>query len=148
MDDKAFVPEVNCGPNILSSERVIDVRYLDGVPKDETMTLDGIPEYPAFRKITLEDRTSVKEMLARYPTEVSERIFGSVFMKSVLRRSPYAWGRKQATQPSATSDSRYTSLSLPQTHAPPSQCDSSGSVDAPAGTLSAGLDARRTTPSR
>jgi len=44
------------------------------------MTLDGIPEYPAFRKITLEDSISVKEMLARYPTEVSERTFGSVFM--------------------------------------------------------------------
>ncbi len=44
------------------------------------MTLDGIPEYPAFRKITLEDHTSVKEILARYPTEVSERTFGSVFM--------------------------------------------------------------------
>ena len=44
------------------------------------MTLDGIPEYPAFRKITLEDRTSVKEVLVRHPTEVSERTFGSVFM--------------------------------------------------------------------
>jgi len=44
------------------------------------MTLDGIPEYPVFRKITLEDSISVKEMLARYPTEVSERTFGSVFM--------------------------------------------------------------------
>jgi hypothetical protein len=44
------------------------------------MTLDGIPEYPAFRKITLEDSISVKEMLARYPTEVSERTFGSVFV--------------------------------------------------------------------
>jgi hypothetical protein len=44
------------------------------------MTLDGIPEYPAFRKITLEDRTPVEEMLSKYPTEVSERTFGSVFM--------------------------------------------------------------------
>jgi hypothetical protein len=44
------------------------------------MTLDGIPEYPAFRKITLEDYSPVKEMLARYPTQVSERTFGSIFM--------------------------------------------------------------------
>jgi len=43
------------------------------------MTLDGIPEYPAFRKITLADRSSVDEMLARYPADVSERTFGSVF---------------------------------------------------------------------
>ena len=56
------------------------------------MTLDGIPEYPAFRKITLEDSISVKEMLARYPTEVSERSFGSVLMKSVLRRPPNSLG--------------------------------------------------------
>ncbi len=47
---------------------------------DDTMTLDGIPEYPAFRKITLEDSTTIRELLARYPTEVSERTFGSVFM--------------------------------------------------------------------
>lgn len=58
------------------------------------MTLDGIPEYPAFRKITLEDSTSVNGMLARYPTEVSERTFGSVFMKSVLRRPPIHLGEE------------------------------------------------------
>jgi hypothetical protein len=44
------------------------------------MTLEGIPEYPMFRKITLEDSIPVKEMLARYPTEVSERTFGSILM--------------------------------------------------------------------
>jgi len=44
------------------------------------MTLDDIPEYPAFRKIALADRSSVDEMLARYPSDVSERTFGSVFI--------------------------------------------------------------------
>jgi hypothetical protein len=44
------------------------------------MTLDGIPEYPAFRKITLGDSSPVKAMLERHPTEVSERTFGSAFI--------------------------------------------------------------------
>lgn len=45
-----------------------------------TMTLEGIPEYPVFRKITLGDREAVDSVLSRYPTEVSERTFGSVYM--------------------------------------------------------------------
>lgn len=44
------------------------------------MTSDEIPEYPAFRKIRLADRSFIKEMFANYPTEVSERTFGSIFM--------------------------------------------------------------------
>ena len=44
------------------------------------MALEGIPEFPEFRKVALEDRESVEEMFTRYPTEVSERTFGSLFM--------------------------------------------------------------------
>ena len=44
------------------------------------MALDRIPEFPEFRKVTLEDRKSVEEVFSRYPTEVSERTFGSLFM--------------------------------------------------------------------
>jgi hypothetical protein len=40
---------------------------------------EEIPAYPAFRKITLSDMGQVEGLFRRYPAEVSERTFGSIF---------------------------------------------------------------------
>ncbi len=44
------------------------------------MDLSGVPLFPAFRKVAVEDRDLVRSLFSQHPTEVSERTFGSVFM--------------------------------------------------------------------
>ena len=42
--------------------------------------LRGIPRFPEFRDIELGDRASIGELFNAYPTEISERTFGSIFV--------------------------------------------------------------------
>jgi hypothetical protein len=44
------------------------------------MFLSSVPEYPDSRHITLEDKVEIGALLSKYPTEVSERTFGSVYI--------------------------------------------------------------------
>lgn len=44
------------------------------------MSLGNIPEYPESRHLMLEDRNDIEEFFSRYPTEISERTFGSVYI--------------------------------------------------------------------
>lgn len=39
-----------------------------------------IPEFPDFRKVSLSDREHVEALFDRYPTEVSERTFGTIYV--------------------------------------------------------------------
>ncbi len=56
------------------------------------MTFVGVPELPGFRTMTLADRPIMDQLFARYPTEISELTFGSI----------YAWrgyeGRSELSQ--------------------------------------------------
>jgi hypothetical protein len=42
--------------------------------------LEGFPQFPESRKITLADRPVIEELFAEYPSEISERTFGSVYV--------------------------------------------------------------------
>jgi hypothetical protein len=44
------------------------------------MDLSGVPLFPAFRKVAVEDCDLVRSLFSQHPTEVSERTFGSIFM--------------------------------------------------------------------
>ncbi len=44
------------------------------------MLLDGLPEYPDARQVTLEDKVLLEELISKYPSEVSERTFGSIYI--------------------------------------------------------------------
>jgi len=44
------------------------------------VALDSAPEYPEFRRVTLEDQAWVSTLFERYPTELSERTFASLFV--------------------------------------------------------------------
>ena len=44
------------------------------------MNLEGFPEFPSSRQVVLGDRRPVEDLFARFPTEISERTFGSVFV--------------------------------------------------------------------
>lgn len=55
------------------------------------MVLEGIPAYPEFRRATLEDRQPLTRFFEQYPSDVSERTFGSVYIwRSYERRSELA----------------------------------------------------------
>ena len=43
-------------------------------------SLGDIPEYPESRHVTLEDRNWLGDLFSEFPTEVSERTFGSIFI--------------------------------------------------------------------
>jgi len=43
------------------------------------MSLNGVPVYPDFRKVTLRDKEMIDALFSEHPTEISERTFGSVF---------------------------------------------------------------------
>ncbi len=43
------------------------------------MALSGVPEFPAFRQISLEDGAEMARLLAIYPSSTSERTFGSMY---------------------------------------------------------------------
>ncbi|MBU0684720.1 MAG: DUF2156 domain-containing protein [Candidatus Thermoplasmatota archaeon] len=47
---------------------------------DLEMFLEGIPQFPESRKITLADRPVIEKLFAEYPSEISERTFGSVYV--------------------------------------------------------------------
>lgn len=52
------------------------------------MVLEGIPAYPDFRSVTINDRQAIARFFDQYPSEVSERTFGSVFVwRQYERRS-------------------------------------------------------------
>ena len=52
------------------------------------MVLEGIPAYPEFRGVNMEDRQSLTRFFEEYPSEVSERTFGSVYIwRQYERRS-------------------------------------------------------------
>ena len=44
------------------------------------MALDRAPEYPAFREVSMDDRDWITRLFDQYPTEISERTFGSIFI--------------------------------------------------------------------
>ncbi len=44
------------------------------------MSLTGVPEFPAFRQMTLEDKDMATELLAKYPSAISERTFGAMYI--------------------------------------------------------------------
>ena len=44
------------------------------------MPIDDIPEYPEARQVRLQDRALLEDLFSRYPSEVSERTFGSVYI--------------------------------------------------------------------
>ncbi len=44
------------------------------------MTEVSIPEFPESRKITLSDRGRLEDVFRRYPSEISERTFGSIYI--------------------------------------------------------------------
>jgi hypothetical protein len=44
------------------------------------MSLGGIPEYPESRQVSMEDKGEIERLFSKYPTEVSERTFGSVYV--------------------------------------------------------------------
>ncbi len=44
------------------------------------MLIDGLPEFPGARQIALQDRAMLEEMFSKYPSEVSERTFGSIYI--------------------------------------------------------------------
>jgi hypothetical protein len=44
------------------------------------MSLEGVPEFPASRQISLSDRNLVASLFARHPSELSERTFGSIYI--------------------------------------------------------------------
>ncbi|HEX9907945.1 MAG TPA: phosphatidylglycerol lysyltransferase domain-containing protein [Thermoplasmata archaeon] len=44
------------------------------------MALESIPGFPTFRRLKLEDKPGIEHLFELYPTEVSERTFGSVFV--------------------------------------------------------------------
>ena len=43
------------------------------------MSVDRIPEYPEFRKVSIEDKARIDTLFDRFPNEVSERTFASVY---------------------------------------------------------------------
>ncbi len=52
------------------------------------MVLEGIPAYPEFRSVRLEDGQSLTRFFEQHPSEVSERTFGSVYIwRKYERRS-------------------------------------------------------------
>ena len=51
------------------------------------MPLDGIPTFPEYRHIGLEDRPQFEGLFSRYPTEVSERTFASLYVWRAYDRS-------------------------------------------------------------
>lgn len=54
----------------------------------ETMALEGIPAFPEFRGVTLGDKPALEDFFERYPSEVSERTFGSIYIwRQYERRS-------------------------------------------------------------
>ncbi len=44
------------------------------------MPEEEVPEYPESRKVTLADRDRVEGLFEEFPTEISERTFGSIFV--------------------------------------------------------------------
>jgi hypothetical protein len=44
------------------------------------MFLEGVPEFPASRPISLSDRSLIESLFARHPSELSERTFGSIYI--------------------------------------------------------------------
>lgn len=46
----------------------------------KAMALEGIPEYPDSRQVALSDRARLETFFSEYPSEVSERTFGSVYI--------------------------------------------------------------------
>ena len=44
------------------------------------MNLEGFPQFPSSRRVVVGDRQPVEDLFTRFPTEISERTFGSVFV--------------------------------------------------------------------
>jgi len=44
------------------------------------MFLEGIPQFPESRKISLDDRPVIEKLFEEYPSDISERTFGSIFV--------------------------------------------------------------------
>jgi hypothetical protein len=62
------------------ARRVIYRVGLIGGGRDLEMFLVGIPQFPESRKITLADRPVIEKLFAKYPSDISERTFGSVYV--------------------------------------------------------------------
>jgi hypothetical protein len=44
------------------------------------MSIEGFPQFPESRKIAIADRPVIEELFETYPSEISERTFGSVYV--------------------------------------------------------------------
>lgn len=75
-----MVPDSEKSERASIAMRIIYEIGLMGGGRSPEMFLDGIPQYPESRKITLADRPAFVRLFEEYPSDISERTFGSVYV--------------------------------------------------------------------